>query len=40
MLPIINKLYEKRAAYISAMEKSEQSDAISKIIALIEEATA
>lgn len=40
MLPIINKLYEKRADYISAMEKSEQSDAISKIIALIEEATA
>ena len=40
MLPIINKLYEKRADYISKMEKSEQSDAISKIIALIEEATA
>lgn len=40
MLPIINKLYEHRADYIAAMEKSEQSDAISKIIALIQEATA
>lgn len=39
MLPIIDKLYENRASYIAAMEKSEQSDAISKIISLIEDAT-
>ena len=39
MLPIINKLYEKRADYIAAMEKSGQSDAISKIISLIEDVT-
>lgn len=39
ILPIIDKLYENRATYIAAMEKSEQSDAISKIITLIEETT-
>lgn len=33
----IMKLYNNRAAYIAAMETSEQSDAISKIIALIED---
>lgn len=33
----IMKLYNNRADYIAAMETSEQSDAISKIISLIEE---
>ncbi|MEY8427425.1 undecaprenyldiphospho-muramoylpentapeptide beta-N-acetylglucosaminyltransferase [Lachnospiraceae bacterium 46-15] len=33
----IMKLYNNRAAYIAAMETSEQSDAISKIISLIED---
>ena len=39
ILPIIDKLYEKRADYLAAMEKSGQSDAISKITSLIEEVT-
>ena len=39
ILPIIDKLYEKRADYVAAMEKSGQSDAISKITSLIEEVT-
>lgn len=38
LLPTIKKLYENRSAYIAAMEKSEQGDAIPKIIGLIEEA--
>lgn len=37
LIPKILKLYENRSAYISAMEKSEQSDAISAITSLIEE---
>lgn len=36
MLPVIDKLYDRRDQYISAMNKSAQSDAISKITALIE----
>lgn len=39
ILPIIDKLYEKRADYVAAMEKSGQSNAISKITSLIEEVT-
>ena len=39
LIPRIMKLYENRGTYIAAMEKSEQSDAIPRIIALIEEAT-
>lgn len=38
LIPTILKLYENRSQYIHAMEKSEQGDAISKIIGLIEEA--
>lgn len=40
LIPRIMKLYEHRADYIKAMEASEQSDAIPKIIQLIEEAAA
>lgn len=36
LIPTILKLYENRSAYIAAMEKSEQSDAISKIVELID----
>lgn len=36
LIPTIRKLYENRSTYIAAMEKSEQSDAILKIIQLIE----
>ncbi len=38
LIPRIMKLYENRASYIAAMETSEQNDAISKIISLLEEA--
>ena len=38
LIPTILKLYENRSQYTCAMEKSEQGDAISKIIGLIEEA--
>lgn len=38
ILPVIDKLYQNRASYISAMEKSKQGDAISKIVALLEKA--
>lgn len=37
LIPRILKLYENRASYIATMETSEQGDAISKIIELIEE---
>lgn len=37
LIPTIKKLYENRSAYISAMEKSDQSDAIAKITHLIED---
>lgn len=37
LIPTIHKLYENRSLYISAMEKSEQGDAILKIVSLIEE---
>lgn len=37
LLPAIQKLYENRKQYISNMEKSSQSNAIVKIIRLIEE---
>lgn len=40
LIPRIMKLYEQRADYIKAMAASEQSDAIPKIIQLIEEAAA
>lgn len=40
LLQTICKLYESRADYIHAMEKSRQSNAIEKIAALIEEASA
>lgn len=40
LIPRIMKLYEHRADYIKAMEASGQSDAIPKIIQLIEEAAA
>ena len=36
LLPAIHKLYEQRGEYIAAMEKSEQSDAISTITQLIQ----
>lgn len=39
LLPAIHKLYEHRSDYVAAMEKSEQSDAISTIIHLIENAS-
>lgn len=38
LIPRILKLYENRASYIAKMETSEQSDAISKIVRLIENA--
>lgn len=38
LIPTILKLYENRSQYIHVMEKSEQGDAISKIIGLIEQA--
>lgn len=38
LIPRILKLYENRASYIATMETSEQGDAISKIVKLIEEA--
>lgn len=40
LLPAIQKLYDNRSDYIAAMEKSEQSDAISTIIQLIENSSA
>ena len=39
LIPKIQKLYEDRSTYIASMETSAQSDAISKIAALIEEST-
>ena len=38
LLPAIQKLYDHRSDYIAAMEKSQQGDAISTIIQLIEDA--
>lgn len=37
LIPTVLKLYEERSTYISAMEKSAQSDAIPKIITLLED---
>ena len=39
LLPAIQKLYDHRSDYIAAMEKSQQGDAISTIIQLIEDAS-
>jgi len=39
LLPMIQKLYNNKNQYISAMEKSSQGNAISKIIDLIEKTT-
>ena len=39
LLPAIQKLYDHRSDYIAAMDKSQQGDAISTIIQLIEDAS-
>ena len=39
LLPAIQKLYDHRSDYIAAMDKSQQGDAISTIIHLIEDAS-
>lgn len=37
LLSTIHKLYENRQTYITAMEKSDASDAVNKIVSLVEE---